>query len=247
MPRRRPSPPAATVAEERKRGQRLFGALLGTLSQRPQRRRAAAAGKRTDDAISPAQAQQPNGIAQATKDEILARRRQEQAVFDRQAMTLRHANMRAMANFLKTRTEPALYYKPWRLRPSQEDDIDDQLSDVEDLIRQEEKQSDTRMRNKPQADPLSVPEGPPRQDNADAHETIESANVTAAATPAESTADPAHTASETTTGGHRGDQSAVAATVREASKDAAAGGENAAVHDADDEIEAGTTEDMVLY
>lgn len=107
-PRRRSGPGAA--AEERKRGQRLFGALLGTLSQAPSsaaQRRRAEAEKRQAARLSIREGELDEA-ARANKEVLLAKRRREQVVLERQAMRLRHANMRAMARFLKTRTEPAL-------------------------------------------------------------------------------------------------------------------------------------------
>ncbi|KAI5306211.1 hypothetical protein KEM56_001851 [Ascosphaera pollenicola] len=149
-PRRRSGPGAA--AEERKRGQRLFGALLGTLSQAPsaaaQRRRAEAEKKQA--ARLSVREGELDEAARAKKEELLAKRRREQVVLERQAMRLRHANMRAMARFLKTRTEPALYYKPWKITASQERQIEDQIEEVEHTIRDEMEQFEKRHAKSPE-------------------------------------------------------------------------------------------------
>ncbi|KAI5282478.1 hypothetical protein KEM54_002714 [Ascosphaera aggregata] len=143
--RRRSGPGAA--AEERKRGQRLFGALLGTLSQTPssasQRRRAEAEKKQAARLRMKEGELDENALAR--REEIIAQRRREQVVFNRQAMRLRHANMKAMANFLKTRAEPVLYYQPWKLKPSQEREIEDQIEEVEDTIRRESEEFERRL------------------------------------------------------------------------------------------------------
>lgn len=72
-------------------------------------------------------------------------------------MRTRHSNLLAMAHFLKTRTEPVLvcclffcrfcvsdpadwrlqYYKPWELRPEDEDTIRDQVEEAEATISRE--------------------------------------------------------------------------------------------------------------
>src|SRR5271154_7206653 len=83
-------------------------------------------------------------------------------------MRIRHQNLRAMAHFLKTKTEPYLvwemrnvwlsftdlekYYKPWELRPEEEYQIKRQLEDTENSITRElaehaaEKGPDTSMK-----------------------------------------------------------------------------------------------------
>ncbi|KAI5307787.1 hypothetical protein KEM55_007428 [Ascosphaera atra] len=84
--------------------------------------------------------------AKQRREEILRARRGEQVVFEGQAMKLRHANMRAMARFLKTRSEPVLYYKPWKLRADQERDIEEQISEVEAIIAQEREEFEERRK-----------------------------------------------------------------------------------------------------
>lgn len=52
-------------------------------------------------------------------------------------MRIRHANMRAMAGFLRTETEPLLYYKPWEMRAQEEETVKRQRDEVEETISRE--------------------------------------------------------------------------------------------------------------
>ena len=76
------------AAEERKRGQRLFGALLGTLSQSS----SSAAQKRRDDIEKKQQtklkqqAQEYDELKRTKHTELVATRRKEQEVYDRQSV-----------------------------------------------------------------------------------------------------------------------------------------------------------------
>ncbi|KLJ13767.1 hypothetical protein EMPG_11308 [Blastomyces silverae] len=127
------------VAEERKRGQRLFGALLGTLSQSS----STAAQKRRADIEKKQQAklrmqeEEYNELTRKKQEELLATRKKQQRTYDAQSMRLRHSNQLAMAHFLKTTTEPVLYYKPWELRPEEEDKIEQQIEDCKAAIARE--------------------------------------------------------------------------------------------------------------
>jgi pinin/SDK/memA/ protein conserved region len=126
-PRRKSSAIGSGAAEERKRGQRLFGALLGTLSQtsaKPAHRRRDEIEKRQQDKLR----QKDEELAdekRRKREELDAARRKEQKVWDRQGvrnetresvedrltvwqLTIKHQNMRATAHFLKTKAEPSL-------------------------------------------------------------------------------------------------------------------------------------------
>ncbi|PGH15455.1 hypothetical protein AJ79_02432 [Helicocarpus griseus UAMH5409] len=127
------------VAEERKRGQRLFGSLLGTLSQSSstvaQKRRADI--EKKQQAKLRIQDEEYNELSRKKREDILEERRKAQRVYDKQAMRLRHSNELAMANFLKTTTEPVLYYKPWQLLPGEEDRIKKQIEDCKAKVARE--------------------------------------------------------------------------------------------------------------
>ncbi|EKG10971.1 Pinin/SDK/MemA protein [Macrophomina phaseolina MS6] len=125
--------------EERKRGQRLFGALLGTLSQSSSsaaQRRRADIDKKQQEKLK-LQAQEFDQRKKQRLEELMIIRRREQKKFDEQTMRIRHSNMLAQAHFLQTKTEPKLFYKPWELRPEEEDTIKAQIDDAEATIEKE--------------------------------------------------------------------------------------------------------------
>lgn len=130
--------------EERKRGQRLFGALLGTLSQSS----SSTAQKRRSDiekkqqAKLKLQAEEQDEKKKQKLEALLVVRRREQKKFDKQSMQIRHSNMLAQAHFLRTKTEPRLYYKPWELSRSDEEKIKAQIEEAEKAIVKETKQWD---------------------------------------------------------------------------------------------------------
>ncbi|KAH8770241.1 pinin/SDK/memA/ protein conserved region-domain-containing protein [Hyaloscypha sp. PMI_1271] len=129
----------SSVVEERKRGQRLFGGLLSTLSQSTpngQQKRRLEIEKRQQE-----KAKQQKAADEVRRAEKLANlkavRKEEQIKFDEESMRIRHSNMLAMAQFLSTKAEPKLYYKPWELLPRDEDRIRKQIVDAEALIERE--------------------------------------------------------------------------------------------------------------
>ncbi|KAI9713636.1 MAG: hypothetical protein M1812_006608 [Candelaria pacifica] len=136
---RRPERRKSGHVEERKRGQRLFGALLGTLSQssssNAQKRRTDI--ERKQQAKLKLQAEEYDEKKKKALDELLVVRRKEGRKYDEQSMRIRHSNMLAMANFLRTDAEPRLYYKPWELLPGDEERIKAQISETEALVDQE--------------------------------------------------------------------------------------------------------------
>lgn len=135
---------AGSRAEERNRGKRLFGALLGTLSQSSspaaQKRRADI--ERKQQSKLKQQAADYDAKKREELDRLLARRRREQKKFDEQSMRIRHSNMLAVARFLHTDKEPRLYYKPWKLSPSQEERIRTQVDEAEMSVRKERRDSE---------------------------------------------------------------------------------------------------------
>ena len=149
---------AAPAPKRRERGRerRLFGAVLGALSQNP----TTAGQKRRSEIEKRQQAQrrQEDEESEQRKAERLARRKvqrwKEQKRFERQAVCLRtrlvacgkanvvqmkarHDNMLHLAHFLHTKTEPRLYYKPWEMSPEDEDRIDDQIAEARAAIQRE--------------------------------------------------------------------------------------------------------------
>lgn len=70
-------------------------------------------------------------------DRLNVARTKEQRRVDEASMRIKHENMKAIANFLTTSTEPKLYYKPWELLPEQDEQINRQREDTDALIDQE--------------------------------------------------------------------------------------------------------------
>ena len=152
--RRRGNARGGGALEERKRGQRLFGAILGTLAQTSpsagQRRRAEI--EKKQQAKLRQKDDDDEDRKKQKKEELLAIRQREQKSWDEESMRIRHRNMLATARFLKTKAEPPLYYKPWDLRPEEEDTIQQQISDVENAIRREVADFEDRRRIESQKD-----------------------------------------------------------------------------------------------
>ncbi|KAH8801504.1 pinin/SDK/memA/ protein conserved region-domain-containing protein [Xylogone sp. PMI_703] len=128
-----------SIQEERKRGQRLFGGLLSTLSQSApngqQKRRQEIERRQLEKAKQ--QKVEDEGRRAEKLAKLNAVRKVEQVKFEREVMRMRHSNMLAMANCLYTKTEPRLYYKPWELQPEEEDRIKTQIAEAEAIIERE--------------------------------------------------------------------------------------------------------------
>ena len=173
-PRRKSS--ALTGTEEKKRGQRLFGGLLGTLSQtssKPgsaQRKREDIEKRQIERAK--AQNEEREEERRRRREELAETRREEQKQWDEESQRIRWANMRATAGFLRTETEPRLYYKPWEIRETESSTIERQKEEVEDEIRREIEKFDGK-------DP-ALSDEPPRPDmekeNGDSNGTSSNVN-----------------------------------------------------------------------
>ncbi|RMZ80893.1 hypothetical protein DV737_g2719, partial [Chaetothyriales sp. CBS 132003] len=138
-PRRKAS--VLTGAEEKKRGQRLFGALLCTLSQTSSRpasaqRRREDIEKRQIDRLK-AQKEEREEERRRRREALAEKRKEEQARWDGECRRLRWANLRSMASFLQTTTEPRLYYCPWELRDEEKAQIRKQQEETERQIERE--------------------------------------------------------------------------------------------------------------
>ncbi|RAR08129.1 pinin/SDK/memA domain containing protein [Stemphylium lycopersici] len=129
----------APVRRERGRERRLFGAALGALSQNT----ATTAQKRRSEIEKRqlAQRKQEDQECEQKRAERIALRKEqrwkEQKRFERASMWTRHENLLSMAHFLRTKTEPQLYYKPWETSPDEEDRIQDQIAEAEATIKRE--------------------------------------------------------------------------------------------------------------
>ncbi|TLS29858.1 hypothetical protein PpBr36_03549 [Pyricularia pennisetigena] len=124
--------------EEKKRGQRLFGGLLSTLSQKPPGRRQPVERKQHEKAQ---QRKEEDNRRKAEIQEKLAklnrRRKIQQIKLDEQTMRARHDDMLAKAYSLRTKTRPPLYYRPWEFTSEEEDIIDEQVRDAKEEIERE--------------------------------------------------------------------------------------------------------------
>ncbi|KAK1462230.1 peroxin 26 [Colletotrichum melonis] len=125
--------------EEKKRGKRLFGGLLSTLSQTnssSQHKK-----RREIEQRQQEKAQKQRAEDEKRRTEKLARiteaRWKEQILFDEKVMKTRHANMLAKAQSLRTKAGPSIYYRPWKLTKEQEDEVDDQVQDAKNTIARE--------------------------------------------------------------------------------------------------------------
>ncbi|KAJ4983215.1 peroxin 26 [Stagonosporopsis vannaccii] len=137
---------AAPHRRERGRERRLFGAVLGALSQNP-----TTAGQKRRSEIEKrqfAQRRQEDEESEQRKAERAARRRvqrvKETRRFERQAMSARHDNMLHLAHFLHTKTEPRLYYKPWEMSAEEEDRIEDQVAQAREAMQRERDEFEER-------------------------------------------------------------------------------------------------------
>ncbi|KAH6610417.1 hypothetical protein Trco_000437 [Trichoderma cornu-damae] len=118
------------MQEEKKRGKRLFGGLMSTLSQTSntsqQQKRRQEIERRQQDRIQKQRAEDDRKRAEKLEKLRLVRMA-EQIVFDEEVMKKKHEKLLAMARFLRTKSEPAIFYLPWKTTPAQKDAIDDQI------------------------------------------------------------------------------------------------------------------------
>lgn len=169
---RRPDRRRTGAVEERKRGQRLFGALLGTLSQSSSsaaQRRRADIDKKQQEKLK-LQAQEFDQRKQQRLEELMVIRRREQKKFDEQTTRIRHSNMLAQAHFLQTKTEPKLFYKPWELRTEEEDVIKAQIEDAEAAIEKELADFEGQRQVEPEEEQHEKNGTPEKKDEAEAQQ-----------------------------------------------------------------------------
>ncbi|KAF7194542.1 Pinin-like 1 [Pseudocercospora fuligena] len=126
------------VADERQRSKRLFGALLGNLNQ-PSDRVSKRRGEIEQRKKAELQKQDDERLEDRQRriEKLAIQRKREQIRVDEENMRTRHKQMLNTANFLQTRTEPKLYYRPWDLLPDEEDRIEDQVRDAQAEIDKE--------------------------------------------------------------------------------------------------------------
>lgn len=145
------SPVAGSAVEEKKRNQRLFGSLLGTLSQSGSK--ANSAHKKRDEI----EARQRERLRREKEEQEAERKRQRVNLVKKrqhehekwvvEGLKIKYENMRATAGFLKTLSEPALYYRPWELREDEQEQIKRQKDEVERQIRQSQNEQPQNCSN----------------------------------------------------------------------------------------------------
>ncbi|PNY27902.1 Uncharacterized protein TCAP_02158 [Tolypocladium capitatum] len=131
---------SVVTQEERKRGKRLFGGLLSTLSQpsttSSQQRRRLEIERRQKEKMQQQTAEDDR--QRSDKRAALEKMRMEQQVaWEEQVMRNKHAKELKLAQFLRTRSKPELYYLPWRPTPREADTIDDQIRETKASIARE--------------------------------------------------------------------------------------------------------------
>ncbi|KAF2719468.1 hypothetical protein K431DRAFT_251336 [Polychaeton citri CBS 116435] len=134
------------AVDAKERSRRLFGAaLLGNVGQGNDR-----AAKRRQEIENRRKAELQRQDDERLEDkqrrleQLHERRCKEQVIVDRDAMRARHNSQLHYARFLQTKAEPGIYYRPWELRPDEEELIDRQIDDMQDEIDQEIEEFDSR-------------------------------------------------------------------------------------------------------
>ncbi|KAI0975990.1 pinin/SDK/memA/ protein conserved region-domain-containing protein [Xylaria arbuscula] len=125
--------------EEKKRGRRLLGGLMNTLSQANagSQHRKRQEIERRQQAKSTQQRAEEDRLRVQKLSKLEAARKAEQLKFDEQVMKTKHADMLAKARFLHTQARPKIFYLPWELTKAQEDTIRDQIQQTENIIEKE--------------------------------------------------------------------------------------------------------------
>ncbi|KAH7065901.1 pinin/SDK/memA/ protein conserved region-domain-containing protein [Paraphoma chrysanthemicola] len=147
------------VRRERGRERRLFGAVLGALSQAPS---TTAAQKRRSEIEKRqlAQRKQETEESEQRKAERIARRKvqrwKDQKRFEEASMRIRHDNLLNTAHFLRTETTPHLYYKPWETSTEENDLIQDQIADARATIRRDIEEHEARQEHEDDGDRHTV-------------------------------------------------------------------------------------------
>ncbi|KAI0400839.1 hypothetical protein F4802DRAFT_467097 [Xylaria palmicola] len=125
--------------EEKKRGRRLLGGLMNTLSQasagsQPRKRQEI---ERRQQAKSAQQRAEEDRLRMQRLAKLEAVRKTEQLKFDEQVMKTKHADMLAKARYLQTEAKPKIFYRPYEPTRTQKETIQGQIQQVENMIENE--------------------------------------------------------------------------------------------------------------
>ncbi|KAK0736990.1 pinin/SDK/memA/ protein conserved region-domain-containing protein [Apiosordaria backusii] len=136
-----PPPRKAVTQEERKRGQRLFGGILGTLSGQTGPSNNLHKRRLDIERRQHERAQKQEVEDEKRRQEKVERIRRERMIsqieVDEKIMHTRHENLMAKARSLMTRSYPRICYRPWELTREQARTIREQIRDTEDRIDRE--------------------------------------------------------------------------------------------------------------
>ncbi|KAI6817099.1 hypothetical protein KC340_g5750 [Hortaea werneckii] len=133
------APRKTGAVDEKKRSKRLFGALLGNLNQpsdRTSKRRQEIETRRKAELQKQDEEVQEDKARRAERLREHRRKVQRDGV-DEEVMRARHRQMLDQANFLQTKAEPKILYRPWELRSEEEDLIDEQIRKAKDAVDRE--------------------------------------------------------------------------------------------------------------
>ncbi|KAK7416428.1 hypothetical protein QQX98_005245 [Neonectria punicea] len=140
----------SATQEEKKRGKRLFGGLLSTLSQTTgssqQKRRLEI--ERRQQERQQKQRIEDDKVRAEKLSRLTGIRMAEQVVFEEEVMRNKHSKLLAMAKFLRTKSHPQICYLPWKLTPEQEDQIDDQVRNAKATVDRELEAFNTRKQRR---------------------------------------------------------------------------------------------------
>lgn len=129
----------SSAVNEKDRSRRLFGGLLGSLSQKGDSRTT----KRRQEIESRRKAELQRQDDEHLEDkqrrleQLAEKRKRVKKELEAETMRNRHRDLLHRANFLHTSAQPRLLYKPWELRDEEEDRIDDQISEAKAQIDRE--------------------------------------------------------------------------------------------------------------
>ncbi|KAI7278181.1 hypothetical protein KC345_g6122 [Hortaea werneckii] len=134
------------AVDEKKRSKRLFGALLGNLNQpsdRTSKRRQEIETRRKAE-LQKQDEEVQEDKARRTERLREHRKKVQRDVVDEEVMRTRHRQMLDQANFLQTKAEPKILYRPWELRSEEEDVIDEQIRKAKDEVDREVEEWEAR-------------------------------------------------------------------------------------------------------